>query len=75
VADPFLPDVVYHAARLNMRVNDRFQFYMGVDNIFDTEPPGGSLGISAGANTGVASGGDPYDAIGRYFYAGAQVDF
>jgi outer membrane receptor protein involved in Fe transport len=75
VADPYLPDIVYHAARLNMRVNERFQFYMGVDNIFDTEPPAGSLGISAGANTGIASGGDPFDAIGRYFYAGAQVDF
>jgi outer membrane receptor protein involved in Fe transport len=49
-----------------MRVNDRFQFYMGVDNLFDTAPPLGLLGTGAG---------DPFDAIGRYFYAGATVDF
>lgn len=62
----FLPDVLYHAARLNYRVNDRFNFYMGVDNLFDTPPPRGLLGTGAG---------DPYDPIGRYFYAGATVDF
>ena len=65
-AEVFYPDVLYHAARLNMRVNDRFQFYLGVDNIFDTPPPLGLLGTGAG---------DPFDPIGRYFYAGAQVDF
>jgi outer membrane receptor protein involved in Fe transport len=60
------PDTLYHAARLSYRVNERFQFYGGVDNIFDTAPP---LGL-----TGTA-GGDPFDSIGRYFYAGATVDF
>ena len=65
-ADPYLPDVLYHAARLSMRASDQFTFYMGIDNIFDTPPQGGQLGIGAG---------DPYDPIGRYFYAGATVDF
>jgi outer membrane receptor protein involved in Fe transport len=60
------PDVLYHAARLSYRVNERFQFYGGVDNIFDTAPPLGLTGTAAG---------DPFDAIGRYFYAGATVDF
>jgi len=60
------PDVLYHAARLNYRVNEQFQFYMGVDNLFDTAPPLGLLGTA---------GGDPFDSIGRYFYAGATVDF
>ena len=62
----FYPDVLYHAVRLNMRVDERFQFYGGVDNIFDTEPPLGLLGGGAG---------DPFDPIGRYFYVGGQVDF
>jgi len=66
VEDPYLPDVLYHAARLSTRVNDQFTFYLGVDNIFDTPPPGGNLGTAAG---------DPFDPIGRYFYAGATVDF
>ena len=66
VADPYLPDIMYHSLRLNTRVDERFQFYIGVDNVFDTSPPAGLLGTGAG---------DPYDAIGRYFYAGATVDF
>lgn len=64
------PDVLYHAARLSMKVpqggKDRFRFYLGVDNIFDTKPPLGLLGTA---------GGDPFDSIGRYLYAGATVDF
>jgi outer membrane receptor protein involved in Fe transport len=60
------PDVLYHNARMNYRVNERFQFYMGVDNLFDTPPPLGVFGTGAG---------DPFDPIGRYFYAGATVDF
>jgi len=47
-------------------VNVQFTFYLGIDNIFDTPPPGGNLGTGAG---------DPFDPIGRYFYAGATVDF
>ncbi|WP_166039983.1 TonB-dependent receptor [Sphingosinicella sp. YJ22] len=60
------PDTFYHAIRFNIRPSERFQFYMGVDNLFDTQPPFGLLG---------GGGGDPYDPIGRYFYAGATVDF
>lgn len=62
----YLPDMLYHAARLNYRVNERFNFYMGIDNVFDSPPPRGLLGTGAG---------DPYDPIGRYFYAGATIDF
>ena len=66
VAEPYLPDVLYHAARLSVRVDERFSFYGGIDNIFDTPPPGGNLGTAAG---------DPYDPIGRYFYVGGTIDF
>jgi hypothetical protein len=60
------PDTFYHAIRLAIRTDERFQFYMGVDNVFDTQPPFGLLGTG---------GGDPYDSTGRYFYAGATVNF
>ncbi|MFN3726883.1 MAG: TonB-dependent receptor domain-containing protein [Allosphingosinicella sp.] len=60
------PDTFYHAVRFSIRPSERFQFYMGVDNLFDTQPPFGLLGTG---------GGDPFDPIGRYFYAGATVDF
>ena len=63
------PDRLYHAARIDFRVpqggKNKFNFYVGVDNIFDSKPPLGLLG------TGV----EPFDAIGRYFYGGATIDF
>jgi len=63
------PDVLYHAVRLSAKIpqgNRAITVYTGVDNIFDSKPPLGLLGTA---------GGDPFDAIGRYLYAGATVDF
>jgi len=66
----FYPDVLYHAVRLNFRLpaqgEEKFNFYVGADNVFDTKPPLGLLGVGAG---------DPFDSVGRYFYAGASVTF
>lgn len=62
----FYPDTFYHNVRLGIRVNDQFQFYMGMDNIFDTQPPFGLIGNE---------GGVPFDPVGRFFYAGATVKF
>ena len=70
-AEVYYPSVTYHALRLNTKVNDNFQFYMGVDNLFDSNP---RLLRNTFGSTGSA-GGSGYDYIGRYFYAGAQVDF
>jgi outer membrane receptor protein involved in Fe transport len=60
------PDVMYHNLRVGLEVSEDFNFYAGVDNILDRMPPLGLLGTA---------GGDPFDSIGRYFYAGARVDF
>jgi outer membrane receptor protein involved in Fe transport len=68
-AEVWYPTVLYHALRLSVQVDDRFQFYGGVDNLFDTEPRFPQFG-----STGVAAG-DNRDYIGRYFYAGARIDF
>ncbi|HVF37400.1 MAG TPA: TonB-dependent receptor [Sphingomicrobium sp.] len=62
----YYPSALYHAVRLNTKVAKKFNFYIGVDNLFDKKPPLGLLGTG---------GGDPYDTIGRYLYAGATVDF
>jgi outer membrane receptor protein involved in Fe transport len=56
----------YHDFRLEFDVNDRYQFYAGVDNAFDTLPPLDLLGTEAGS---------PYDPTGRFFYAGARARF
>ncbi|HEX4736102.1 MAG TPA: TonB-dependent receptor [Allosphingosinicella sp.] len=61
------PQVFYHDFRLETKVDNRFRFYLGVDNAFDKQPPFGL--------TGTGAGGAIYSNIGRYFYSGVQVDF
>jgi outer membrane receptor protein involved in Fe transport len=62
----YYPEVFYHNVRFGYQVNERFSFYAGVDNIADRLPPLGLLGTA---------GGDPFDSVGRYFYAGVNVNF
>jgi outer membrane receptor protein involved in Fe transport len=61
------PQVFYHDIRFEAKVNNRFRFYLGVDNVFDKLPP---LGL-----TGTGAGGAIYNNLGRFVYGGAQVDF
>jgi outer membrane receptor protein involved in Fe transport len=70
-AERWYPDQLYNAVRLSYRVNERFQFYAGIDNVFDVNP---TILRNLFGSTGTA-GGTAYDFIGRYFYAGAVVDF
>jgi outer membrane receptor protein involved in Fe transport len=70
-AERYYPAVMYHALRLNMKVNDKFMFYLGADNIFDTLP---KLFKNTFGSTGSA-GGTAWDYVGRKFYGGVQVDF
>jgi len=63
--------MLYHAVRLSYRVNERFQFYAGIDNVFDADP---RILRNTFGSTGSAAG-TAWDYIGRYFYAGAVVDF
>jgi outer membrane receptor protein involved in Fe transport len=62
----FYPDVFYHNIRAGYDVNDNFRLYAGVDNLFDRLPPLDLLGTA---------GGDPFDNVGRFFYAGVSVNF
>lgn len=63
----FNPAVYYHDLRLGIEVNNKFEFYMGVDNLTDRMPPFASQGIGFGSAI--------YNNIGRYFYAGAVAKF
>jgi outer membrane receptor protein involved in Fe transport len=60
------PNYTYHDFRLDISPNNRFRFYFGIDNAFDKRPPFDLLGVEAGS---------PYDPVGRFFYAGAEVKF
>ncbi len=63
----YYPDVFYHDVRLDLRVNDRFNIYAGVDNIGDRLPPFGLTGVGAGSGI--------YDVRGRYGYVGVKAGF
>ncbi|WP_432770426.1 MAG: TonB-dependent receptor [Sphingopyxis sp.] len=62
----YYPDAFYHGFRANLEVDKKFNFYVGMDNVFDKQPPLGLLGTAAG---------DPYDTFGRYFYAGIRASW
>ncbi|WP_313911103.1 hypothetical protein [Sphingopyxis sp. SE2] len=62
----YYPDAFYHNFRANLEIDKKFNFYVGIDNVFDKLPPLGLLGTA---------GGDPFDSFGRYFYAGIKASW
>src|SRR5690606_38747577 len=61
------PDVTYHDIRVGVDINDSFNFYGGIDNLFDRQPPFGLTGIGDGSGI--------YDVRGRYGYVGVVAKF
>ncbi|RDS78602.1 TonB-dependent receptor [Alteriqipengyuania lutimaris] len=57
----------YHDARVEINVDDMFDFDLGVDNILNTNPP---LDL-----TGIGGGSAIYPVRGRVFYAGVRAEF
>jgi outer membrane receptor protein involved in Fe transport len=63
----FYPEVFYHDIRVGIDAGRKFNFYLGVDNVLDRDPP---LGL-----TGIGDGSGIYSNRGRFFYAGAVAKF
>jgi outer membrane receptor protein involved in Fe transport len=61
------PDVIYHAVRVNFDASRQFRFYAGVDNILNRRPPYDLTGTGAGSSI--------FPVTGRFFYAGAVVNW
>lgn len=67
------PKTYYHDLRFTWNLKNLagigrdFQFFAGVDNLLDKEPPLGSTGTGAGSAI--------YDVRGRYFYTGVRARF
>lgn len=61
------PVVTYSDIRGEVEVSDRFNFYIGVDNIFDKKPPYGLTGVGGGSGI--------FDNRGRYYYTGFVAKF
>lgn len=58
---------MYHALRVNFDATERFRFYAGVDNLLNRKPPYDLTGTGAGSSI--------FPVTGRFFYAGATVNF
>jgi outer membrane receptor protein involved in Fe transport len=61
------PQVFLHNIRAQFDVGKRFNLYVGVDNLLDTQPPLGT--------TGAGFGSAIYDNVGRFFYTGFVAKF
>ncbi|RZM33135.1 MAG: TonB-dependent receptor, partial [Sphingomonas sp.] len=67
------PTVIYQNVRMNFRIGDKLQgrneldFYVGIDNLTDRQPPFGT--------TATGSGSAIYSVRGRNFYAGFKARF
>ena len=78
-----IPNFNYIDAAVTYTLADMFRFRLGVNNLFDKEPPLVTSGSGArpGSNlcpTGPCNGNTypaTYDALGRYLYAGVTIDF
>jgi outer membrane receptor protein involved in Fe transport len=63
----FYPAVFYHDARIAIDAGNRFNFYIGVDNVLNRKPPLGLTGVGGGSGT--------YSNRGRFFYSGVTAKF
>jgi len=70
---PKVPAVSYFDLATIFRVEPGFSLRLGVNNIFDKEPPIVLFCGSIGCNGNTFS--QWYDPLGRYFFAGATVNF
>ena len=63
------PAVLYHDVRFDMEVGERpgLNFYFGIDNVTDKDPPLGSTATGAGSAI--------YNVRGRTYYAGFRAKF
>ena len=63
----YYPDIFYANLRFGVNINEKSNFYMGVDNVTDRLPPLGTTGLGFGSGI--------YENVGRRFYAGIVAGF
>jgi iron complex outermembrane recepter protein len=74
-ADSHIPSYNYFDLSMQYRVKDRYTFRVGVNNIFDIDPPiigSGELPATVGNGNTFPQ---VYDALGRYLFVGVTADF
>jgi iron complex outermembrane receptor protein len=69
-----ISSITYHDLNVSYQPYDIAEFYIGINNIFDKEPPALITGLP-GSNTGAETDAGTYDPIGRRYYAGVRLKF
>ncbi len=67
-----IPAEFYLDAQATFFAQDKFEFYLGVDNLLDNDAPNILSGIT-GNVTGSDTAADVYDVFGRRYYAGIRL--
>jgi outer membrane receptor protein involved in Fe transport len=62
----------YNDVQFTYDVRKSVQFYLGIDNLFNANPPPIISGLP-GNQTGTETDSSTYDTIGRRFYVGLRV--
>jgi outer membrane receptor protein involved in Fe transport len=68
-----IPAYTYHDIQMKFDVAKKYQFYFGVNNLLDKDPPFIKSGNSQWPGTNTVA--DTYDVMGRMFYAGVTAKF
>jgi len=74
VDDNNIAQIAYLDLRGTYRWNDNIQFYLSVDNLFDTPPPV-TVGYNVSTNGVSTTNSSVYDTLGRMWHAGVRFDF
>ena len=76
-ADAHIAAQSYFDLTAAVKLRDRYTFRVGVNNVFDKEPP--IVGSTAGGSTNALYNGNTYpgvyDSLGRYGFVSIQADF
>jgi len=64
----------YLDSQVRFHVKKQFEFYVGVNNLLNTQPPRVITGLP-GSVTGTETAAGTYDPIGRRFYSGVRLKF
>lgn len=65
---------IYHDVSSSIMVSDHMEVRVGVNNVFDKQPPLLGQGTKHGG-TGINTYSAAYDVVGRYYYAGVSYTF
>ncbi len=75
IDDNNVAQVAYLDLRGTYRWNDNIQFYLSVDNVFDTPPPVTVAGGSTSNNGLSTVNASQYDILGRVWHTGVRFSF